>query len=88
MCFSSRCRADGTPFISSTPSSSESNITVEFCNQTCTSSPGNNSCSEGCFCVFLNKETTGQCMSVNGAEDYPSDEDGISLDATPKPREE
>ncbi|XP_075541966.1 evasin P1142-like [Dermacentor variabilis] len=53
-------RPDATP---SSTEPSDSNFTVESCNQTCNPSQ-NRSCSDNeCFCVLLNNSTEGHCYT-------------------------
>uniref|UniRef100_A0A131YSC9 Basic tail secreted protein n=1 Tax=Rhipicephalus appendiculatus TaxID=34631 RepID=A0A131YSC9_RHIAP len=47
----------------------EPNRTVEMCNVTCHTA-NKSSCPGDCFCVTLNNNSVGHCMSITAEDDY------------------
>ncbi|KAK8765474.1 hypothetical protein V5799_031917 [Amblyomma americanum] len=63
----------------------ESEISLESCNQTCNSS-NNETCCEGCTCFLINNDTQGHCYKIVGLDYEYGSLNMSSLDAyTPIP---
>uniref|UniRef100_A0A1E1X1F5 Uncharacterized protein n=1 Tax=Amblyomma aureolatum TaxID=187763 RepID=A0A1E1X1F5_9ACAR len=61
----------------------EPNVSVEKCNQTCNPSR-NETCSDGCICFLLNREKNGTCYTID-LGDYVSENDTPVYDIAATP---